>query len=72
MSAHSGITGTNGELLFADVHRWWFRHDWMTCWQPNNQGGCWVRHFPSGVTHMLEFYAPAVGDRTGRPSGRAA
>jgi hypothetical protein len=32
---HRGGSGPNGELLFDDVHRWWWNHNWLVRLQPN-------------------------------------
>lgn len=65
---HNGGTGPNGELLFDDMHRWWWNHDWMTYWRNNNNGGCWVRSFPGGRGHVMESFYATPGDRTGNQS----
>lgn len=68
---HRGATSDDG-LLVDDVHRWWWNHNWITHWQPNNRGGCWVRSFPGGSGHVLAFYTVEPTDRTGRTARRSA
>jgi hypothetical protein len=65
---HRGGTGPNGELLFSDVHRWWWNHNWITHWQDNNRGGSWVRNYPGGVGQLLATAIPDPTDRIGNNS----